>query len=360
MATKKVSKKSDKSSQVSPKEPQTMEELLVSYPVPSLKRGTIIEGLITALSPREVLIDLGAKSEGTVFHKELPYIKDFLAKLKVGDKIGVYILSPENENGQIVVSLRKAAFGFKWQNLARMRDQGELVEVKALESNRGGLLVEYEGLRGFLPASQLNVSHLGRAVELVGKMLGVRVIDVDPKINRLIFSEKHKDSKALDKIKVGQVYEGIATGVFPFGIFIDVDGVEGLVHISEVSWEKIADLKNSYAVGDRFKVLVLGQDKESQRLTLSMKQLTIDPWDEVAKKYPIGKQVKGRVTKLTNFGAFISLDNNIEGLVHISKIPPEKQFAAGEEVDCLIESVDTKKRRISLELVLKEKPIGYK
>lgn len=360
MAIKKVSKKSDKSSQVSPKEPRTMEELLARYQIALFKKGDIVEGVITSLSPKEVLIDLGAKSEGTVFYKELPYIKDFLSQLGVGDRIGVYILSPENENGQIVVSLRRAAFGFKWQNLAKMRDQGELAEVKALESNRGGLLVEYEGLRGFLPASQLNVSHLGKAAELVGKTLKVRVIDVDSKINRLIFSEKHKDSKALDKIKVDQVYEGVVTGVFPFGIFVDVDGAEGLVHISEVSWEKITDLKNSYAVGDRLKVLVLGQDKESQRLTLSIKQLTVDPWNEIIKKYPVGKQVKGRVTKLTNFGAFVSLDNNIEGLIHISKIPPEKQFTAGEEVSCLIESVDTKKRRISLGLVLKEKPIGYK
>lgn len=351
-------------------EPQTMAELLAqtAYPIKGLRRGELVEGRITSISPREILIDVGVKSEGIVADRDYSLISDLLKTLKVNDKVIVYVVNPEDDNGHLILSLRKAGFDFKWKKLLEAKEKSEAVSVKGLETSRGGLVVDYQNLRGFIPASQLDISYVAKPYELLGQTIQAKVLEADSKNNRLIFSQKAvltKEAEAkikekLSKIKAGETYEGTVTGVTPFGLFVNIDGVDGLVHISEIAWEKIYDPKEYFKIGDKVRVLALETDEKTGRLNLSIKQLTPDPYDKLSKLYSQEKILKGKVVKLTSFGVFVKLEEGIEGLIHVSKLPPDRELKVGEEIDCLLESIDAKRRKISLSLVLKEKPIGYK
>ena len=352
------------------RQPQTMDELLAQtdYPVRGLKRGQLVEGEITYLSPHEVLIDVGAKSEGIVTDRNHSLVADFLKTAKVGDKVIAYVVNPEDESGQIILSLRKAGVDHKWKVLIEQKDKGEVVTVRGLEVNRGGLLVDYQGLRGFIPSSQLDISYTTKPQELINKSIQVKVLEVESKENRLIFSQKAVLSKEeevkikekIAKIKAGETHEGKVTGITPFGLFVNADGIDGLVHISEIAWEKIEDPNQYFKVGDQVKVKVLEIDEKTGRVNLSIKQLTPDPYEKLNALYNQGKIIKGQVVRLINFGVFVKLEQGIEGLIHISKIPPGRELKVDEKVECLVESIDSKKRKISLSLVLKEKPVGYK
>lgn len=354
-----------KSSNIS--EPQTMEELLAQtgYNLKGFKKGDIVDGVVTLVGPKEILIDIGGKTEGVIVEKELEFITDFLKNLKVGDKVSCYVVMPENDFGQIVLSLRKAGMDYKWKRLQTAKDNGEEVAVLGLEVNRGGLLVEWEGLRGFIPASQLESSYSSRPQELINRNVQVKVIELDPKQNRLIFTQRggmdqQKKKEQLSKIKIGETYEGVVTGVAPFGVFVSVNGIEGLVHISEISWEKVNDPKNYFKVGDKVQVLVLGIDEVQGKLNLSVKQLMPNPWLTVAEKYSKDQTVKGKISKIVAYGAFVDLEPGISGLIHVSKLPPDTELIEGQGVECVVESVDVASRRISLSLMLHEKPVGYK
>lgn len=351
-------------------QPQTMADLLTQtgYTLKGLKRGDLVEGVITSLAPHEILIDAGAKSEGLVSERDFNLISDLLKTLKVGDKVTAYVISPEDESGHIILSLRKAGLDYKWKTLLEAKEKGEIVTVRGLEVNRGGLIVDWQNLRGFIPASQIDISYINKPQELIGQEIQVKILEIEQKNNRLIFSQKAALSKEdelkikekLSKIKIGETYEGVATGVTSFGVFVNIDGVEGLVHISEIAWEKINDPKEHFRLGDKVKVLVLETDKKTGRLNLSIKKLSPDPYEKLSKDYTQQKIIKGEITKLTSFGAFVRLEGSVEGLIHVSKIPPNRELKVGEEVECLIESIDSQKRKISLALVLKEKPVGYK
>ncbi|HUV46640.1 MAG TPA: S1 RNA-binding domain-containing protein [Candidatus Bathyarchaeia archaeon] len=359
---------------LSTKEPQTMEELFkaTGYQPHGLKKGTQLEGTITDVSKRAVLVDIGAKTEGMVIGKSFEAAQDFIDQLKVGEKISVIVLSPENDKGQILLSLKQAASDYKWNHFEQYLKTGEAVEVRGLEVNRGGLIVRVLGVRGFVPASQLGRKYLGKPEELQNKLFKAKVIEVDREKNRLIFSEKQiseaealaAKQEALKKVKIGQELSGKVSGIMPFGIFVQIEDkdlfLEGLVHISEISWERVEDLNRLFKVGQKIKVKVLEIDKVSGRLNLSLKQLTEDPWQEIAKKYKPEKKVKAKVSRLVAFGAFVELEPGVEGLIHISKIPAEYNIKAGDKIDIYVETVDTAKRRMSLGLVLKEKPVGYK
>jgi len=353
------------------KEPETMEELLAQtgYQLKGYKRGEIVEGTISSITPREVLIDLGAKTEGIVAEKEMLLMRDMLDTMKIGDKIRGMIISTENDMGQMVLSLRKAGMDLRWKQMEEAMKKKEPVEVTGVEVNKGGLIVTTEGLRGFVPSSQMTYGHGGKATELINRRISVIVIEVNQSQNRLIFSEKalggsraQKEDKKelLAKIKIGDSYDGKVTGVVPYGLFINVGGVDGLVHISEIAWEKVNTPADYYKTGDKVKVVVLGIEESSGKLNLSIKQLATDPWKEATKKYATSQRVKGKVSRVSSFGVFVTLENGIEGLIHISKVPPGKEFENGEEMECTIESVDGDKRRISLAPVLTAKPVGYK
>ena len=386
----------------------TMEELLRStgYKIPSLRRRQEVSGKIVSITPQEILIDIGAKSEGIVTGRELTSVRDLVAGLSVGDQVDAQVMLPESDAGQVVLSLRKLSQDTRWKDLEEKRTDQEDMKVIAMEVNRGGVICDWLGLRGFLPASQLSLPSSGKfqppskLENLIGKSLTCRVIEVDRSTNRLIFSQKQLGKKDLEsllkllgRIKIGQKYSGVVTAVLPFGIFVEINleeairqsgdqaigktrklepadldtrkpngpaKLEGLVHISEISWEKVDDLTKLFQVGDEVEVVVIAKDEITGRLNLSIKQLMADPFEKASSLYSKDQKVSGVVARITSYGVFVNLEAGIEGLMHISKIPPNVTFKKGDTVECLIESVDARARKISLVPVVKEKPILYR
>lgn len=365
------SKSTQKKSAVS-KEPVTMEELLaeVGYGFKGFKKGQFVSGAVSSIAGKEVLIDFGGKTEGVVGEKEWEDVKGFVSKLKVGDKIEAMVISAENDRGQMVVSIRAAGNKYRWQNVKDLLKSGEAVNVRGIEVNKGGLLVDYDGLKGFIPGSQLSPEHSTDLGKLVNKSLLAKIIEVDQPQNRLIFSEKAVTgaadlSKKLEdvksKVKIGEKYVGKISAIMPYGVFVNLSaGPDGLVHISEISWEKVDNLNELFEVNQEVEVLVLGINENDGKLNLSIKQLLPDPWADLAKKYSTDKEVKGTVTRVSAYGVFVKLEDGVEGLIHISKVPAGTEYEVGESVKCTIESVDIKSHRISLIPVVTHKPIGYK
>ena len=375
----------------------TMADLLAAtgYKIASLKRNQEVSGKIVSVSPDEVLVDIGAKSEGVIAGRELQAASDLIANLSVGDTIDATVLYPENDAGQVVLSLRKLSADARWGELEERRESNEEIEVVALEANRGGVICEWQGIRGFLPASQLSKTP-AKLSDLIGKSLSARVIELDRGSNRLILSQKQLDKgdlsqilALLSKIEIGQKLAGVVSAVLPFGVFVEVevgssgnqvirqsgkkkpdnqitrqpenlDKLEGLVHISEISWEKVEDPAKYFKVGDKVEVVVIAKDELGGRLNLSIKQLAVDPFLEVSKKYSKDQEVLTAVAKVTPYGVFVTLEGGLEGLVHISKIPPNITYSLGQMLYCTVESIDTKSRRISLIPVVSEKPILYR
>lgn len=381
MATEKVktqkskSKTETKNSNVEEvKTPTTMEELLSTsgYTLRVPKKGETITGLVTLANRKMVLVDIGAKTEGVVSDKEFEYAREFIETIKVGDEIDVYVASDENEKGQILLSLRRAMMTKLWDMLDGYLKNETEVQVKAVELNRGGMIVKWQGLRGFIPSSQFGSSYAGNLQGLVGKMIACKPIEVDREKNRLIFSEKHvseaavmaERETALKNVKVGDVLDGKVTGVLNFGAFVAISvdkvTVEGLVHISEISWEKVDDIHKYLKVGDKVQVKVMGVEEGTGKLNLSIKQLQADPWSLAADKYPAGTTVKGKISRSAPFGTFVNFEPGVDGLIHVSRMGSFGELTPGEEIEVLVESVDPTNRRMSLGPVLKEVPVGYK
>jgi len=342
------------------------------YQIKGIKRGQQFEGTVSAILRGTVFVDIGAKCEGLVTNREFEAAKDFIKNLKVGDKVLVSVVSPEDNNGQLLLSLKKAAYGSAWKKFLEAKEKNEEVNVLVKEETAAGLLVEAQGLTGFIPYSQIGKDTLKKVKELAGKTLKAKVVEVEQGSNRLVFSEKAvsekeeiaKIKKILQEIEIGGVAEGEVVAIFPFGIFVKAkfggEEIEGLVHISEISWEKVENPGAVFKVGDRVKVKIIGKDEESVRLSFSIKQTTGDPWQEKVKKYAPESVVSGKVIRLVSYGAVVEIEEGLEGLLHISRIPPETKIEVGEKIDCFVEKIEAEKRRISLGLVLKEKPIGYK
>ncbi len=345
----------------------TMDDLLSSESsVKQLIAGETITGNVLTVKKHEVLIDLGAQGVGFVPRREV----GFSRQLNVGDEVTASIVDSELDNGYSLLSLRKAAKDKGWEEVIAKADAGDVITITPYDANRGGLLVEYEGVRGFLPVSQLSAEHyprvgssdkdeiLQRLNGLVGKEMTVRILDADRRANKLIFSEKEaiKDGLAarFASLKVGDAVKGVATGVVDFGVFVNVDGIEGLIHISEISWERVNNPSDYVKVGQAIDAKIISIDKD--RLSLSMKQLTKDPWlDEVEAMTP-GTKLEGTVTRITPFGAFVQLSPAVEALVHISEmgagsdVDPEKVFTLNERKEFTILEVDRENRKISLSL----------
>ena len=350
----------------------TMDDLLAQESsVKQLIAGETITGTVLNVKKHEVLIDLGAQGVGLVPRREV----GFSRALAVGDEVTASVVDTELDNGYSLLSLRKAAKDRGWEEVIVKQEAGDIITVSPYDANRGGLLVEYEGVRGFLPVSQLSAEHyprvgssdkdeiLQRLNGLIGKDLTVRILDADRKANKLIFSEKEaiKDGLAerFEKLKVGDTVTGVATGVVDFGVFVNVEGIEGLVHISEISWERVNNPSDYVKVGQNIDAKIISIDKD--RLSLSMKQLIKDPWlDEVEKLTP-GTEVEGTVTRITPFGAFVQLSPAVEALVHISElgggsdVDPEKVFTLNERKKFVVLEVDKDNRKISLSLADKKK-----
>lgn len=343
----------------------TMDELLAQNDlVKPLARDDVATGKVVSVKKHEVIIDLGAGGTGVVYRREI----DSGRKLEVGDEVSASVLEEEMDDGRVLLSLRKAVKDRGWEEVTKVMENEEIIEVEPADANRGGLLVNYEGVRGFMPVSQLSAEHyprvassdkdeiLARLNALIGKKIKARVIDVDRKANKLIFSEKEaiKDSLAetFEKMSIGDTVEGQVTGVVDFGVFVTVDGIEGLVHISEISWERVIDPNDYVKVGDMIKAKIIDIDKD--RLNLSIKQLTEDPWMSEVENFKKGDEVEGMVTRITPFGAFIQLSPAVEALVHVSELGkgdnanPENLFKLNEKKQFRILEVDKENRKISL------------
>lgn len=351
----------------------TMDDLLAGAieGTNQLVSGETINGTVLSVKKHEVLIDLGPYGIGLVPRREV----GFGRKLVEGDDVTASIIDTELDNGYSLLSLRKAAKDKGWEVASAKMAAEEIIAVEAYDANRGGLLIEYEGVRGFLPVSQLSAEHyprvgsadkdeiLSRLNALVGQPLKVRILDSDRKANKLIFSEKEaiKDGLAerFEKLAVGDSVQGIVTGVVDFGAFVNVDGIEGLIHISEISWERVSNPSDYVKVGQTVEAKIIAIDKE--RLSLSMKQLTPDPWVSEVEKFAKGDKVEGTVTRITPFGAFVQLSPAVEALVHISElgggegVDPEKVFTLNESKEFIVLDIDKSNRKISLSLADKKK-----
>ena len=342
----------------------TMDQLLEAEDIKPAVAGDTVEGKVLTVKKHEILIDLGARGVGLVPRREASFSRN----LEVGADVTASVIDAEMDDGYVLLSLRKAVKDKGWDEILAKLEAGEIVEVTPFDANRGGMLVEYEGIRGFLPVSQLSAEHyprvgssdkdeiLQRLNSLVGKPIRVRILDANKKDNKLIFSEKEavKDGLAarFAELNVGDVVKGVVTGVVDFGVFVNVDGIEGLIHISEISWERVNNPSDYVKVGDTIEAKIIAIDKE--RLSLSMKQLVEDPWISEVEGMKKGSKVEGTVTRITPFGAFVQISPAVEALVHVSElgegsdVDPEKIFTLNERKSFKVLDVDKEGRKISL------------
>ncbi len=349
----------------------TMDDLLKTEATTETTQSEVVEGTVFSIRKHEVLIDLGARGIGFVPRREMGFSRN----LSEGDSVTASIVDTEMDNGYVLLSLRKAAKDRGWDEVAAIKETGKTIDVSPYDANRGGLLVELEGVRGFLPVSQLSAEHyprvggadkdeiLQRLHSLVGKPIKVRILDADRKANKLIFSEKEAIKEGLaqrfEKLTVGDSVKGVVTGVVDFGVFVNVDGIEGLIHISEISWERVNDPSDYVKVGQAVDAKIIAVDKE--RLSLSLKQLSDDPWLKEAEQFKKGDTIEGTVTRITPFGAFVQISPAVEALIHISELgegseaDPEKVFKLNERKTFKVLEADKENRKISLGLLDKKK-----
>ena len=350
---------------------QTMGDLLGSgIEIKVLKQGDMVEGSLISVGKNEVYVDLEGYGVGVVRGRELYDDEATLSALKPGDKIFVSVVEPENKEGIVELSLRQAGQERVWQTLKEKMDSKEVVRTKILEANKGGLMVEINNVMGFLPVSQLSLEHyprvedgdknriLGVLQSYIGSLFDVHIITADSAEEKLIVSEKAVFEKEMEnklgELKIGQVVEGTITGVVDFGAFVKFGELEGLVHISELAWQRIDNPRDIIKVGQKVTAKVISIDKG--RVSLSIKQLQEDPWLEAVKKYQIGQVVKGKVSKIMPFGVFVELDKDIQGLAHVMELSHETIKSAdevlkpGEEKEFKIISIEPAEHRLGLSL----------
>lgn len=341
-----------------------------------LKKGQEVKGRITAIKNKAIFIDVGGKTDAVVTGKEFEFVKDYVADLKLNDEIEVQIKSPENDKGQILASIRGAASGYGWNYFKEKEKSGGEVTVFAKELNRGGAVVIAPfGFFGFIPGSQIGSKYDGDPDKMMGKKIKAKVLEVDQAKNRLVFSERlvsepdkvGEEVGAIENLAVGDVFEAEIMRVEPFGVFVRVLAdnkgaplnLEGLVHISEVSWEKVNELSSMFRAKDKIKIKLI--NKDDGRLQFSIKRLSDDPWAAIEEKYPKDKELEGEVVRLANFGALVKLETGVEGLIHISKLTGGVNLKEGDKVQVYIESIDVQKRKISLGIVeTSKKNVIYK
>ncbi len=350
-------------------------------PPRSFEKGQIITGKVLKMKPGQIIVDVGGRAEGVVSGKETK-LEGKKMDMEQGDDILVYVMREQNEQGQVELSIRKTGVAREWHILEKAESEALPVTVKVIEANTGGVIVDVGGgLRGFVPTSQLKHSRIfptagysnkeeataelqGMLAELIGEELEVRVIEIDREKNRVIFSEKLVGDEAnvevrkatLAKIKIGDAMDGEVTGIAPFGLFVNAGGLEGLVHLSEISWDKVSNPSDFHKVGDKIKVQVIGIEDEGKRVAYSIKRLQKDPWDEISKKYQVGQKVKGEVTKVVEYGAFVRVDDSVNGLIHISELSdklvrnPGEIVKEGQELELEIISISKEDRHLGLSL----------
>ncbi len=355
----------------------SMEDLLgdgEGFEKPQL--GSVIEGTVVSVSKNRLVVDLNGVAVGMASGRETSDSIGTIKDLKEGDIVKTVVIEEENEDGMVVLSLKKASQATTWDKFEKAYKDGELIDVSINEANKGGLLIDVDGIKGFIPVSQLAPIHyprvedanaseiLVRLQKLIGLKMGVKIINLDRSTGKMILSEKaaaETDAKkSLGGLKIGTKVSGKVSGVVKFGIFVTFDGLEGLVHISEIAWGHVSNPHQYAKVGDPVDVEIIGI--EGDKLSLSIKRLVPDPWSEIEAKYPIGSRVKGVINRFSQFGAFVQLEDDINGLIHLSEISSQKVedpadfLSVGEEVEAEVINIDRDEHRIGLSLKVVEAP----
>jgi small subunit ribosomal protein S1 len=358
-----------------------MEELLAEQDsdIKSFKHGDVVEGTVVRIDKDEILVDIGAKSEGVVSNREL-YGRNAETQpaLAIGDVVLVYVLQPESPEGHVVLSLRRAGLERKWRSMQEQFESGVIIEAPVIDHNKGGLIVDC-GIRGFVPISQIvdfprrpqNDQPRDAAQEIaeklmpfVGRKLRLKILEVNRKANRLILSEKvalyeerrEKRDELFSSLQVGQKVSGTVRSIAPFGVFVDLGGIDGLVHKSELSWNKVNNPESGYQVGEQVEAEVIDINHERGRISLSIRRLQPDPWHSTVADFKVGDIIDGTVTKLVNFGAFVRVRDGLEGLIHISELShqrvahPGDVVHEGQTLKLKIISLDSERHRLGLSL----------
>ena len=344
-----------------------------------LQQGQLVKGRVLSVTGTEVLLDVGYKSEGAIPLEEF----DHPSQVKVGEEVEVLLESVEDEHGLVVLSKRKAERVKGWERLLTVAKEGDLVEGKVMRKVKGGLMVDVEGVEAFLPASQVFLRGFGNLDSLVGQTMSVVLIKIHKARKNIVVSRreallKERDQvrqKILEELEVGQTRQGVVKNITDFGAFINLGGVDGLLHITDMSWGRVGHPSEVVSVGQRIDVMVLGFDRETMKISLGLKQLSPNPWNQVEIHYPVGTKVKGKVVSVVPYGAFVELQKGLEGLVHISEFSwtkrpshPGEMVKVGDEVECVVLSVDRENQKIALgfkqteqnpwESFIKQHPIG--
>ncbi len=366
-----------KTSHTSPSNAQSaMAKLMAAHQnkVVTLKKGETVKAKLTKLTSSEILVDAGAKTEAHVLERDKRIINTILSTFKVGDTVEVNVLNPESESGQPIVSLRRYLGDMAWGKLEELQKKSEKVEVTVKDTTKAGYLVDTAfGISGFLPQSHISHSSEGIAP---GQQLQVTVLELNRKDNKAIFSQKKSLSaedfgKLVKQFKVGEKVSVTITNVTPFGIFValpvpkaesDGNDLEGFIHISETSWDKVADITGTYSAGEKLEAVLTRFDAETRRVSLSIKRLTADPFEELMETYPVEKKVAGEVVRLEDGDVVLTIngDEAVEGVIKKDKIPPTTSYTIGQKVNLTISDYDKRKHRIIVAPILLEKPMGYR
>lgn len=352
-----------------------MEELLKKQQglISGLHKGDAIKGRITKLTPSEILIDINAKTDAVVLEKDKRNLRNLLSLLKVGDEVSASVLNPESDMGYPVVSLRRFLGDETWKKLDELKKAQKQLEVLVDNTTRGGYLVSTKegGISGFLPNSQSTLT----SQNPIGSTISAFVLELDRLAQKVIFSQKvavssEEFEKTVKTLKQGQKAQVTITTIAPFGIFVSVPvsktkSIDGLIHISEISWDKVENIADLFNVSDNIEAVIIEIDRDAKRIDLSIKRLTENPFEQKLKDIKIDQKISGKVTKTLSVGVIIEFDSAlglgaVEGLIRKEKIPPNVKFQVGDSVDATVSEVNTKRHRILLAPILKEKPIGYR
>ena len=363
-----------------PKGELTAEDLIRQYTakIKTIKRGGVMAGKIIDITPRHVVIDIGYKSEGLIPLTEFMNIASYAP----GDEVNVMVLRLEDRDGNVVLSKQEADRLKNWSRMVQAQRNGESVKGKIVKKVKGGFLVD-AGMEAFLPSSQVDVKPVANDADVMGQLYEFKVVKIDENRKNIVLSRRNlleeqqkKDKEELLKtLKVGDIRKGLVKNITDFGAFVDIRGMDGLLHITDMTWGRVSHPSELLAVGDEIEVVALNIDKDKGKVSLGMKQITPDPWQDVDKKYPIGSRIKGRVVNIVPYGAFIELEKGVEGLIHVSELSwtkkvnnPSDMLAIGDIVEAMILSMNKDAKRISMgikqiepnpwDVVPKKYPIG--
>ncbi|MCX4130036.1 30S ribosomal protein S1 [Megamonas funiformis] len=344
---------------------QDMASLLAEESMKEFNPHEVIEGTVVLVNRDEAYVDIGYKTEIPIAKKELAYPEPEAATdvVKVGDKINVYVVALGGENG-LILSKTRADRLVAWEKVEKVKEEKQIIEVEILQVVKGGLLTTAFGLRGFIPASQIALHFVKDLNEFVGQKVEVEIMEADPKKQRLVLSRRsvleaqreQKREEALASIVEGEKRTGVVKRLVDYGAFIDIGGVDGLAHISDLSWEHIKNPADVLSVGQEVEVLVKAFDPETKRISLSIKDTVRDPWFDKAEKYPVGSYVKGKIVKLTDFGAFMEIEPGFDGLIRMRELSPKhitkasEAVSVGDEVTVKVIHVDMDNKKVALSI----------